>query len=85
VTQPGRRAGGRYDDDGTGGCSEVEAEREAAVPPLVDVSHVRFSDLRAMPPKVLAAAIERVLRDARDPGTRDRKFESALIQESAPN
>jgi hypothetical protein len=78
-------AGRHYDDDGTDGCSDVEAERDEAVPPLVDVSHLRFTDLQAMAPKVLAAAIERVLRDACAPGPRDRKFESALIRESAPN
>ncbi|GAA3278734.1 hypothetical protein Dvina_12660 [Dactylosporangium vinaceum] len=77
--------GSHYDDDGTDGCSDVEAEREEAAAPLVDVGHLRFTDLQAMAPTVLAAAIERVLRDACAPGPRDRKFESALIRESAPN
>ena len=63
--------------------SDVESESGALASPLIDVSRGRFADLEAVPRTVLSDAIERVRRQARGGGTRDRTFESTLMRESS--
>jgi FXSXX-COOH protein len=63
--------------------SDVESENEQLTSPLIDVSRVRFADLETVPRTVLTEAIERVRRQARGGGTRDRTFESTLMRESS--
>jgi FXSXX-COOH protein len=59
----------------------MNAEQREIASSLINIGHLSFQDLDLIPDTVLARALDRVRREAREATRPDAKFESALIRD----